>query len=103
MSSGVNPDAAPDRENRTKADTANEIRIAQLIDENQELLQQINALCCEVEDLKIQKMERMECSFTSPIRKSLGPTFAALNVDDSVSHLFRRNQEVGTAAPMMRR
>lgn len=102
FSSNIDLDAAPDRDVRAEVDAVNEIRIAQLMDENKELTQQINALYCEVEDLKIQKMERMECSFTSPIRRSLGPTFAALNTEDSVLHVSRRNQEVGAAAPTMR-
>lgn len=55
--------------------------VTQLWEENEELKHRVSDLCREVEELRADKMERMESSFSSPLRMSLGTAFERLYLE----------------------
>lgn len=55
--------------------------VTQLWEENKELKDRISDLCREVEELRVDKMERMESSISSPIRMSLGTAFERFHLE----------------------
>lgn len=55
--------------------------VAQLWEENKELKDRISDLCREVEELRVDKAERMESSFSSPIRMSLGTALERFHLE----------------------
>jgi hypothetical protein len=82
--------------------------INQLQEEKVELKTRVSELSFELEEMRANQTERMETSFASPVRMSLGAAFAVLNIEQddigqgnisfdtnsSLEDIFRDNQRV---------
>jgi hypothetical protein len=64
-----------------EADRSTEMLIAQLLEENTDLKTRVSELSFDLEEMRANQTEKMETSFASPVRMSLGAAFHKLNIE----------------------